>query len=297
MATSRPHASSLAHGMLSRAGVTESLSSHARGWRSLHASTQLEQPYEHDCPSVPDHLLVLHLDGPVPVERELSRGRSTSVIPQGGIHIIPGGTAFGVRLRGPLRSLHLYLSDETLRAVAAECGVRDPAALEVIPRFGDVDPGLTHLLLAVGGVLSDADPASGPYVDHLAAAIAARLVRHHATRPVALPPTRATARDIAPALDFMRANLGRSLTLADIAAVADCGPVQLARRFRQVLGRPPHQHLIHLRVEAARRLLAASRLPIAEVALECGFASQEHLTRLFRRATGVTPAAFRRRSC
>ncbi|TPG58601.1 AraC family transcriptional regulator [Roseomonas nepalensis] len=283
--------------MLLRAGVDEYLSSRDQGWRSLHASAQREQPYEHHCPSVPDHLLVLHLDGPVPVERELPMGRGVSLIPEGGTHIIPGGTGFGVRLRGPLNSLHLYLADEVLRGVAAECGARDPSRLEVIPRFGDVDPALTHLLLAVRDVLAEGEGGNALLVDHLAAAIAARLVLRHSSAPAAPPPARkATARDIAPAVDFMQANLQRPITLADIAAVAACGPVQLTRRFRQALGKPPHQYLIQLRVEAARRLLAGTRLPIAEVALECGFASQEHLTRLFRRSTGTTPAAFRRHS-
>jgi AraC family transcriptional regulator len=297
MAATQPYASSLAHGMLSRAGVTEQISSHTQGWRSLHASTQREQPYEHDCPSVPDHLLVLHMDGPVPVERQLPQGRGTSLIPQGGTHIIPGGTQFSVRLRAPLQSLHLYLSDEVLRGVAGECGVRDPAGLEIIPRFGDTDPALTRLLLAVSDVLADEHPANSCYVDHLAAAIAARLVRHHSSSPaVPAPAPKATARDIAPAIGFMRANLQRPLTLAEIASVTSCGPVQLTRRFRQVLGKPPHQYLIQLRIEAARRLLARSDLPVAEIALECGFASQEHLTRFFRRATGTTPASFRRQS-
>ena len=298
MAMTQPYSSCLAHGMLFRAGVTEYLSSQSQGWRSLHASAQREQPYEHNCPGVPDHLLVLHMDGPVPVERELSQGRGVSLIPEGGTHIIPGGTGFGVRLRAPLNSLHLYLSDAVLRAVAAECGVGDPSRLEVIPRFGDVDPALTHLLLAVRDVLADEHPANTCYVDHLAAAIAARLVRRHSSSSSAVPGTkRATARDIAPAVDFMHANLQRPITLADIAAVTSCGPVQLTRRFRAALGKPPHQYLIQLRIEAARRLLTGTRLPIAEIALECGFASQEHLTHLFRRAMGVTPAAFRRQSC
>ncbi|MNU07967.1 HTH-type transcriptional activator RhaS [compost metagenome] len=57
---------------------------------------------------------------------------------------------------------------------------------------------------------------------------------------------------------------------------------------------PPHRYLINLRVEKARRLLEKTSMSIAEIAYECGFAHQEHLTRLFRRQTGTTPAAYRR---
>ena len=48
------------------------------------------------------------------------------------------------------------------------------------------------------------------------------------------------------------------------------------------------------RVDLAKRLLADARMTIIEVAAACGFAHQEHLTRVFRTWTGTTPAAFRR---
>lgn len=57
---------------------------------------------------------------------------------------------------------------------------------------------------------------------------------------------------------------------------------------------PPHRYLISLRVNRARNLLARTNRPIAEIALDCGFTHQEHLTRLFRKHFETTPAAFRR---
>jgi AraC family transcriptional regulator len=44
----------------------------------------------------------------------------------------------------------------------------------------------------------------------------------------------------------------------------------------------------------AQHLLSETGRPIAEIAFECGFANQEHLTRFFKRAVGATPAAYRR---
>jgi AraC family transcriptional regulator len=48
-------------------------------------------------------------------------------------------------------------------------------------------------------------------------------------------------------------------------------------------------------VDAARRLLSETERPIADIALETGFTDQSHLTRVFRRCLGETPAGFRRR--
>ena len=55
----------------------------------------------------------------------------------------------------------------------------------------------------------------------------------------------------------------------------------------------PHAFQINLRVEEARRLLAAG-IPPAEVAATCAFADQPHLTRVFKRAVGVSPGRYAR---
>ena len=52
--------------------------------------------------------------------------------------------------------------------------------------------------------------------------------------------------------------------------------------------------VLAMRVERAKSLLADKSQTIAEIALDCGFAHQEHMTRVFAAQLGVTPAAFRR---
>ena len=96
------------------------------------------------------------------------------------------------------------------------------------------------------------------------------------------------------AVDFMTANIDSGINLADIARATNRSPSHIARIFRTELGMPPHRYLISLRIEKARRLLEKTSVSIAEIAYECGFAHQEHLTRLFHRHCGTTPAAYRR---
>jgi AraC family transcriptional regulator len=83
------------------------------------------------------------------------------------------------------------------------------------------------------------------------------------------------------------------LTLGELAAAAEIHPVHLARAFRRHFGLTVGERLRELRVGHARLRLATDA-PLGEVALDCGFADQSHFTRTFRRATGLTPAAFRR---
>jgi transcriptional regulator GlxA family with amidase domain len=65
------------------------------------------------------------------------------------------------------------------------------------------------------------------------------------------------------------------------------------RSFGREYGLPPQQYLKRLRVQTACRMLVDSRESIAGIALRCGFADQSHLTREFRRVTGLTPGAYR----
>jgi len=71
-------------------------------------------------------------------------------------------------------------------------------------------------------------------------------------------------------------------------------PYHFARLFRRTVGVPPHQYVLRRRVERAKELLLTGRLGLSEVALAAGFSDQSHLTRVFRRAVGLTPARFRR---
>jgi AraC family transcriptional regulator len=95
------------------------------------------------------------------------------------------------------------------------------------------------------------------------------------------------------AIEFMSDNCGRELSLAEIAGAAYLSEFHFARLFKKTTGATPHAYLASLRIERARRLLAESDLPIAEVGAEVGYASQSHFTKIFREATGMTPKAFR----
>lgn len=83
-------------------------------------------------------------------------------------------------------------------------------------------------------------------------------------------------------------------TLGQLAAHAGVHPVHLARAFRKRYRCSIGNYIRALRIEAARRDLLSSRVPIAEIAARNGFADQSHLSRTLRRFTGLSPRDFRR---
>ena len=68
-----------------------------------------------------------------------------------------------------------------------------------------------------------------------------------------------------------------------------------ARRFQAATGRRPIDHVQALRIEAARRQLEAGQSPVDEVGFEVGYEDPTFFRRLFKRTTGLTPAAYRRK--
>ena len=95
-------------------------------------------------------------------------------------------------------------------------------------------------------------------------------------------------------IDFVDANLGRTVRTRDLAASARLSASYFSQTFRASVGQSPHAFVMRRRVERAQELMLATDKPLSEIALDCGLADQPHLTRLFRRIVGTSPAAWRR---
>jgi AraC-like DNA-binding protein len=95
-------------------------------------------------------------------------------------------------------------------------------------------------------------------------------------------------------VDFIEANLNKSLNLDQLSDIACMSSAHFARAFKLALREPPHAYVLRRRVEKAKDLLRHSAIPIAFVAHECGFSSQAHLTEHFRTRVGTSPAQYRK---
>lgn len=85
------------------------------------------------------------------------------------------------------------------------------------------------------------------------------------------------------------------LTLDAIAAHAGVHPAHLVREYRRYYGMTIGDAIRARRVEIATHRLSMSNDPIADIALDAGFASQSHFSTAFRKVTGMSPARYRRR--
>jgi AraC-like DNA-binding protein len=92
-------------------------------------------------------------------------------------------------------------------------------------------------------------------------------------------------------LDLEAHERARQFLDAELEAITGLTRYELARQFRHMCGTSPYRYLLMRRLDYTRQLLAQRR-PLADVALEAGFADQAHFTRMFRAAFGLTPARY-----
>lgn len=91
--------------------------------------------------------------------------------------------------------------------------------------------------------------------------------------------------------DYLHAYFAESISLDQLAQIADLKPLRLLRVFQRETGLPPHAYLVQHRVQQAKLMLSNGRT-IAQVAYETGFTDQSHLNRHFKRLVGVTPGQY-----
>jgi AraC family transcriptional regulator len=194
-------------------------------------------------------------------------------------------------MEAPADSLVLRLSPSLVRETAQSLRLR-PAHASISPALRVRDPHLEH----IGWQLRAEREAEYPYgrlfVDYLAHAIAARLLRRHGNTAAAphianrqLPKWRLDR-----VCDYIRANLDCNLSLAELALVAGFSVSHFKPLFRQAVGLPVHRYVVECRVERARQLLVLGNQSMGEIALETGFSHQSHMVRCVRRVLGIAPA-------
>ena len=102
------------------------------------------------------------------------------------------------------------------------------------------------------------------------------------------------SRAIAAALEYIRLNATFGIKAKDVIADSSLPKSTLELHFRRATGKSIAAVIRETRLEAVKRLLAGSKKPLSEVAVECGYLNSNHLKNAFKRATGLTLSRYRR---
>jgi len=92
---------------------------------------------------------------------------------------------------------------------------------------------------------------------------------------------------------YLSRHLAESITVEDMARWANLSVSRFSHAFRQRLGLPPYQYLLHLRVHHAQELLEGSTFSVQQISEYCGFADVQHFSKSFKRVVGISPSVYR----
>ncbi|OYP37071.1 xylose operon transcription regulator XylR [Rhodopirellula sp. MGV] len=101
-------------------------------------------------------------------------------------------------------------------------------------------------------------------------------------------------KDVAEAVRFIRDHYCEPINVQDLLERIPISRRMLESRFREILGRTPHQEILRRRIDQIQYLLANTDLSLSQIARQTGFQNQEYMSVAFRRAVGQPPGAFRK---
>jgi AraC family transcriptional regulator len=241
----------------------------------------------------PRHIVVLHSGDPATLRWRFN-GRSHQAFFSGGEAIInPAGLFVAPRWSSTVELLLMAIQPRVMNRIAREMGAKKP--VELMPRFHFRDALLEQLVRALVTEFEQPEPPDRVYADSLAHTLIVHLIKKYSKTRVRLQLSRQGLphRTLSRVVEFIEAHLSDDLSLREIADVTGMSPSYFLTMFKRATGLAPHQYLIGKRIERARVLLTETRLPIADIATQTGFADQSHLTRMMRRYTGLTPRRLR----
>lgn len=93
--------------------------------------------------------------------------------------------------------------------------------------------------------------------------------------------------------ELVHAKIEDDLTLDEMAESAGLSAGYFSQMFRKSTGETPHQFLLRLRVERAKEMLRGADARVLDVAVACGFKTQQHFARVFRKMCGASPTEYR----
>lgn len=183
----------------------------------------------------------------------------------------------------------IYPPTELVREVAASIQGRPVRGTTLLPPVID-DPLAIRLACSLLASIRSASSALAS--QESLAALLGYVVARYGTPRVEPGHSAPAGRALARARGLLAARLTENVSLDELAAASGLERFALLRGFARTYGLPPHAWVIQERVRRAQALLRAGTPP-AIVASEVGFSDQSHLTRHFRRLTGLTPGCYR----
>jgi AraC family transcriptional regulator len=242
-----------------------------------------------------DYMVAVQLREIPFIEQFLGKKKvSNGFYPVGGVSVLNLQERPAIVLANPFDTLVLHVTQSALDEVAY--AHRMPRTEPLVWPFGHFDPVVYNLGQILVASLAQPNGSSKIFVNHVLHALNCHFVCSYGSVRISAPRYGGglSAQQIRRATDFLEHHLDGNIDLQQVARVCELSVSHFARAFKQTFRKPPYKWLIERRVDRAKHLMMTSRLPLADIAIQCGFADQSALNRSFKRILGLAPGKWRR---
>jgi AraC family transcriptional regulator len=191
-----------------------------------------------------------------------------------------------------VQSLTLGISDAALM-VACD-GISGEVELRPQRKFSD--DRLRALVAAVNAERVLGFPSGRLFLDSIEQALAVALVDGYAVRRCTVRTYRGGlgAARLRRIKALIQARIEDEVTLVELAQSVELSPAYFARMFHRSTGETPHQFVLRQKIERAKEMLRSADARVIDVAVACGFKTQQHFAQVFRHVCGASPTEYRR---
>ena len=194
---------------------------------------------------------------------------------------------------GLMNTPHLQISISDAALMTASDGANGEVGLRPQRKFAD--PRLGALVAAVHTEMVAGYPSGQLFVDSVEQAMAVSLVKDHAVRhrPVEMYRGGLGSARLRRIKELVHVKMEDDLSLDEMAQSVGLSTAHFGRMFRKSTGETPHQFVLRQKIERAKAMLRAPDARILDVAVACGFKTQQHFAQVFRDVCRVSPTEYR----
>jgi AraC family transcriptional regulator len=194
---------------------------------------------------------------------------------------------------GLMNVQHLQLGISDAALMASSDGAYGEVELHASRKFSE--SRLSALVAAAHAEMVAGFPSGRLFLDSIEQAMAITLVNGHAVRhrPVQVYKGGLGSARLRRIKELVHAKMEDDLSLDELAQSVGLSTAHFARMFRKSTGETPHQFVLRQRVERAKAMLRAPGARVLDVAVACGFKTQQHFAQVFCDISGVSPTQYR----
>jgi AraC family transcriptional regulator len=194
---------------------------------------------------------------------------------------------------GLMNVQHLQLGISDAALMASSDGAYGEVELHPSRKFAD--SRLSALVAAARAEMVAGFPSGRLFLDSVEQAMAVALVKDHAVRhrPVQMYRGGLGSARLRRIKELVHAKMEDDLSLDEMAQSVGLSTAHFARMFRKSTGETPHQFVLRQKVERAKAMLRAPDARVLDVAVACGFKTQQHFAKVFRDVSRVSPTEYR----